>query len=62
SEPQYYPTDTIGDIIGRAIVSILPIANLWAASFDLAPKIFSRFFDAIAKAFSQPLVPPKRNQ
>lgn len=29
--------DTIGTLIGRAIVTITPVANLWAASFDVAP-------------------------
>jgi len=53
----YYPTDTLGDIVGRAIVSLIPIANLWAACFDLAPEIFRRLFDVLGALFNQPLVP-----
>lgn len=53
----YYPRETVGCLIGRALVTILPIANLWAALFDLAPKIFSEFFTLIGKIFDQPLVP-----
>ncbi len=46
----YRPTDTVGTLIGRAFVSFLPVANLWAAMFDLAPDVFER-------VFNQPLVP-----
>lgn len=53
----YHPTDTVGTLIGRAIVSVVPVANLWAAMFDVAPKVFSRLLDAIERIFSQPLVP-----
>jgi len=54
----YCPTDRIGDILGRALVSSLPIANLWAACFDVAPRMFSKFFCWLSKVFNQPLVPP----
>lgn len=53
----YHPKETLGTLIGRALVTVLPIANLWASAFDLAPKIFSHFFETLAKIFDQPLVP-----
>lgn len=53
----YTPTDTIGTLIGRALVSVVPVANLWASVFDLGPKIFGRFFKWIGNVFDQPLVP-----
>lgn len=53
----YAPTDTIGTLIGRALVSVVPVANLWASVFDLGPKIFGRFFKWIGNVFDQPLVP-----
>lgn len=53
----YYPTDTVGSLIGRAIVTLLPVANLWAAMFDLSPEIFSRCFKWLRMVFNQPLVP-----
>lgn len=53
----YCPTDTIGTLIGRAIVTITPVANLWAASFDLAPRIFASMFNWLGKVFDMPLVP-----
>jgi hypothetical protein len=56
----YHPTDTLGDIIGRAVVSIIPVANLWAALFDVAPVMFSRLFRFFGKVFNQPLVPDSR--
>ncbi len=56
----YTPTDTVGTLIGRAIVSITPIANLWAGAFDVAPRLFSSFFGWLGRIFDQPLVPKKR--
>ena len=54
---RYEPTDTIGALIGRAIVSALPVANLWAAAFDIAPKFLGGFFDWLDRVFNTPLVP-----
>lgn len=53
----YYPTDKIGSLIGRALVSIVPFANAWAATFDVSPKFFRRLFEIVEKIFDQPLVP-----
>lgn len=58
----YFPTDTLGTLVGRAIVSLLPIANLWAATFDVAPEVFGRFFSWLGRVLDQPLVPPRRQQ
>lgn len=60
SPKSYCPTDTIGTLIGRAIVSIIPIANLWAAIFSLAPDFFGDLFNYIEKVFDKPLVPRKK--
>lgn len=56
----YHPRETIGGILGRALVSVLPVANIWAALFDLSPKVFGRAFTWIGRVFDQPLVPPLR--
>lgn len=56
---RYVPTDTIGTLIGRAIVSLLPVANLLAACFDVGPKIFGKFFAVLGRVFNQPLVPKR---
>jgi hypothetical protein len=56
----YYPTDTIGDLIGRGFVTILPVGNLFAALFDVAPELFGKFFEWVARVFSQPLVPSRK--
>lgn len=53
----YTPRETIGRILGRALVSIIPVANIWAALFDLSPKVFERVFRWIGRVFDQPLVP-----
>lgn len=57
SDKFYTPRDRVGTLIGRAFVSLMPIANLWAAAFDLAPKLFSGFFSFLGRVFDQPLVP-----
>jgi hypothetical protein len=61
-EPHYYPTDTIGSLIGRAVVTILPVGNLLAAIFDVAPEVFGRFFKWIGRVFNQPLVPKLKEE
>lgn len=53
----YSPTDKIGTLLGRALVSIVPFANAWAAIFDISPKLFCRLISMIEKIFDQPLVP-----
>lgn len=60
SDKYYLPTDTIGSLIGRAIVTIIPVGNLLAATFDIGPKIFANFFEWIGRVFDQPLVPKKQ--
>jgi hypothetical protein len=56
----YYPTDNMGDLIGRAVVAVVPIANIWAAAFDVAPKMCATMFNWIGRVFDAPLV-PRRN-
>lgn len=58
--PHYYPTDTIGTIIGRGLVTVIPVANLFAATFDVGPKVFSSFFGWIRDVVDQPIVPKRR--
>lgn len=58
----YSPTETIGTLIGRGIVTVLPVANLWAASFDVAPRLFSSLFKWVGKVFDQPLVPKRKTK
>lgn len=55
----YTPTDTIGTLIGRAVVTVLPIANTWAAAFDIGPMLFGKLFNWLGRVFDQPLVPKK---
>jgi hypothetical protein len=59
-EKFYHPTDTIGTLLGRSIMTILPVGNLFAAAFDVGPEVFRRFFEWIGKVFDQPLVPQKK--
>jgi hypothetical protein len=57
----YVPTDTIGSLIGRAILIILPVGNLLAGIFDVGPEVFGAFFNWLGEVFSQPLVPDLPN-
>ena len=56
----YSPTDTIGTLIGRAIVTFMPVANLWVAVLGFGPRLFSGFFRRVGKIFDIPLVPVRK--
>jgi hypothetical protein len=53
----YRPTDTVGTLIGRGLLSTIPVCNLFAAIFDVSPIIFGQFFRLLGRIFDQPLVP-----
>lgn len=58
---QYYnPTIRIGTLIGRCLISIVPIVNLLAAIFDISPIMFKRILDWIVDVFDRPLVPKRK--
>lgn len=57
----YSPTDTVGTLIGRGLLTVIPLANVCAAVFDLAPEVFGKFFEWLGKVFNQPLVPDLPN-
>jgi hypothetical protein len=56
----YHPSETIGTLIGRGLATVIPVVNLWAASFDVAPKLFGSMFKIIGRVFDQPLVPKRK--
>ncbi len=53
----YAPTDNVGIVVWRAVVSFIPILNLLALIFDLSPELFSRFYNFISMVLNKPLVP-----
>lgn len=58
---QYYvPTDKIGTLIGRVLVTITPAVNLFVLFFDLAPRFFGNFFVWIERVFNTPVVPSRK--
>ncbi len=59
SSGTYIPSLTVGSILGYALLTIIPIANLFAAIFDVAPKVFSSLIKYLEKVFNQPLVPAR---
>jgi hypothetical protein len=56
----YNPTDTIGTLIGRGLAATIPVVNLWAACFDVAPRLFASMFKWFGRVFDQPLVPKRK--
>ena len=58
SDKGYYrPTDKLGDLIGRGVISIIPVGNVMAACFDVAPEVFGDWFRLLGEIFDQPIVP-----
>lgn len=58
----YAPELTFGTLVGYAALTACPIANLFAAIFDVAPRVFGDFFAWIGKTLDIPLVPKREKQ
>ena len=56
----YHPTDTVGTVVGRVFITVIPVVNIIAAAFDVGPKLSWAFFGWIGKALDVPLVPRKK--
>lgn len=56
ADTYYHPSITVGTLIGRAVLSAVPVANLIAGIFDVAPHVFGNFLDWLGRVFSVPLV------
>lgn len=53
----YLPRLKIGTIVGRAIASICPVVNLWAAIFDAAPFFIGHVGTWLEEMLDIPLIP-----
>ncbi len=60
TEPYYYPTMTIGTLIGRLLLTVVPITNLFAAVADVVPAVFGNFSTLVRSVLNTPLVPPRK--
>ena len=62
-EPDHYynPSLTLGWIVGHVFITAMPVANLVAAVFSIAPKVFSDLFDWFGRVLDVPLVPKERD-
>ena len=58
----YIPSVTIGTLVGYVLLTVTPIANLFAAIFDVAPIVFRVFFEWCARVLDVPLVPKRKDQ
>ncbi|MBN8263024.1 MAG: hypothetical protein J0M21_00035 [Xanthomonadales bacterium] len=59
SNGYYQPSITVGTLLARLAASVVPIVNLVAAIFDVAPEVFGQFFNWASKALDIPLVPTR---
>ena len=55
----YYPSLTLGWIVGHVLLTVMPMVNLFMAVFYTAPRVFGDFFSWIGKALDMPLVPKR---
>lgn len=58
----FYPTLTVGSLVGYALLTITPIANLFSAIFDVAPQVFKGLIKLCERVFSVPLVSPVKRK
>ena len=59
SKTYYAPELTVGWIVGHAMLSVMPMVNLFMAVFYVAPMVFGDFFEWVGKALDFPLVPKR---
>lgn len=57
----YFPTVTVGTILGRTFLTLCPIVNLWNATWSHAFRIVAEVIGWLEKVFNQPLVPPHKD-
>lgn len=56
----YVPDLTIGVILGRMFLSVIPVANIFVAAFNLLPRIIGTVCDWLNETFNTPLVPDSK--
>ena len=56
----YYPSVTVGTIVGRLLLTAAPLINIAAFVTDLGLDMISRTYELACKAFDHPLVPSRR--
>lgn len=56
----YTPTDTVGNLLGRVIKSVVPILNILAVITDVGPELGRRYFKWLHRVLTQPVVPDNR--
>ena len=59
SKAYYSPELTLGWIVGHAVLTVMPVVNVFMAVFYVAPRVFGDFFTWIGKALNIPLVPKR---
>lgn len=57
----YVPEETIGTILGRIIISLIPTANIFALVLDLFQEAFEKIVPFIKRFINIPLIRKKAN-
>lgn len=58
----YYPSLTVGDLVGHVFVVLCPVVNLGALFFDVGGEMIRHFFWTLGKLLDIPLVPRVKKQ
>lgn len=56
----YFPSVTVGSILGMVLLSFVPLVNLMAAVFDLTPWMLPKVCDWFRDLLDIPLVPRRK--
>ncbi len=62
NDKYYTPSLTVGTILGRLVLSVLPYFNIPYAVFRAFPKLFESMATIIEGICNIPLVPPKKEK
>lgn len=57
----YVPQETVGTILGRIIVSLIPTVNIMALVLDLSQEVFEKVVPFIKRFVNIPLIRKKAN-
>lgn len=59
SPDYYHPTDKVGDILYRVLITFFPVVNILFLLFEAIPLTFPKFVKTIESILEYPLVPKK---
>ena len=54
----YLPKLTVGWLVGHALISFIPVLNIWMSLFDVLPRVASNVVRTLGRVLNIPFVPP----